>query len=279
MLLGDKTLDVEEVSRLYITNLVRANPELKIPIVILQKGKYKFAFPISMVKTSEDKSSQLEAISVATETPTEVIKLVNNLMISLGLNTRITKVTPEIIEKVRTELTNYTTFKTADEIADVNYNKNQLLLDATIKVDLENEIISSPKVTVDYKTLTIGKIEENETDAVNLRESIVQDLKEIEKIVNSSVEIPDKNKLIEAFDNNSVENKGTDIMNRKDINFIKEVFFTEAGKLKSIRGKAVETIGKDKLLNLRDKLQMLQFYEAQIKTIKDKNTEKNLKCK
>ncbi len=278
MVLGNKTLDTEKVSRLYVTNIARVNPELKIPVVILQKGAYQFAFPVSMVKTQEDKSDQLEAILVAVETPTEVVKLVNNLMISLGLNTRITKVTPEIIDNIRAELTNYTTFKTADELADVNYNKNQLVADATIKVDLENEVISSPKVTVDYSTLTIGKLDEVETDASKLRQEVVEDLREIEKLVNSSVEIPDKNRLIEAFDNNAVENRGTDIMNRKDINFIKEYFFTTDGKLKTVQGKAVETIGKDKLLALRDKLQLLQFYEAQIRTIKDKNTEKNLNC-
>lgn len=280
MILGDKTLDSEDISRLYVTNLVKVNPELKIPVVILEKGKYKFAFPISMTKTMEDKSSQLEAILVATETPIEVIKLVNNLMISLGLNTRITKVTPEVIDGIRTELTNYSTFKTADELADTKYDKKQLLADATIKVDLENEIISSPKVTVDYSTLTIGKLESNETDASKLREDIVKDMKQIEKLINSSVEIPDKNRFIEAFDNNVVENKGSDIMNRKDINFIKEVFFTAEGRLKSIQGKAMEIIGKEKLSNLRDKLQTLQFYEKSIGVVKGRlnNTLKNISC-
>lgn len=279
MILGDKTLDSEDISRLYVTNLVKANPELKIPVVILEKGEYKFAFPISMIKTSEDKSSQLEAILVATETPIEVIKLVNNLMISLGLNTRITKVTPEVIDGIRAELANYSTFKTADELADIKYDKKQLLVDATIKVDMENEVISSPKLTVDYSTLTIGKLESNETDASKLREDIVKDMKQIEKLINSSVEIPDKNRFIEAFDNNVVENKGSDIMNRKDVNFIKEVFFTAEGGLKPIQGKAMEIIGKERLSNLRDKLQTLQFYEKQISTIKDKQTEKNLNCK
>lgn len=279
MILGNKNLNTESVSRLYVTNIARVNPELKIPVVILQKGSYQFAFPITMVKVSEDKSPLLEDILTAVETPTEAAKLINNLMISLGLNTRVTTVTPEIIDDVRVELTSYTTFRTADEIADTNYNKNQLISDATIKVDLENDVISSPKVTVDYNTLTIGNLEDNTTSAIDLRQDIVLDLREIERIVNTSIEIPDQNKLIEAFDNNVVENKGTDILNRKDVNFIKEVFFTPEGRLKSVQGRAVEIIGKDKLLQLRDKLQKLQFYEVQIKTIKDKNTENNLKCK
>ncbi len=278
MILGNKNLNIEDVSRLYVTNIARVNPELKIPVVVLQKGKYKFAFPVTMAKITEDKSQQLEDILTVVETDIEAIKLINNLMISLGSNTRITVLTPEIIDNLRTELTNYTTFRTADEIAETSYNKNQLIADATIKVDLENEVISSPKVTVDYNTLTLGNLADTETDAGNLRQSIVEDLREIEKVVNSSIEIPDQNRLIEAFDENAVENKRTDIMNRKDINFIKEVFFTPEGKLKSVQGRAVEVIGKDKLLRLREKLQQLQFYEAQIKTIKDKNTENNLKC-
>lgn len=278
MVLANKNLDTENISRLYVTNITRLNPESKIPVVVLQKGKYQFAFPISMVKTIEDRSQSLEDILMTLETPVEVAKAVNNLMISLGSNTRITAVTSEVIEEVRTELQNYTLFRTADEIAETSYNKNRLISDATIKIDLENEVISSPKVTVDFSTLTIGNLEDTETDAGNLRQSIVEDLREIEKIVNSSIEIPDQNRLIEAFDNNAVENKGTDIMNRKDINFIKEVFFTPEGRLKSVRGRAVEVIGADKLSRLRDKLQQLQFYESQIKTIKDKNTERNLNC-
>lgn len=278
MTLGNKNLNIEDISRLYVTNIARVNPELKIPVVVLQKGKYKFAFPITMVKITEDKSKLLEDILIAVETDIEAIKLINSLMISLGSNTRVTTLTPEIIDNLRAELVNYTTFRTADEIAETSYNKNQLIVDATIKVDLENEVISSPKVTVDYNTLTIGNLADTETDAISLRSDVVKILREIERIVNSSIEIPDKNQLIQAFDNNVVENQGTDIMNRKDVNFIKKVFFTEAGKLKSVQGRAVEIIGKDKLLRLRDKLQMLQFYEKQITIIKDKNTENNLKC-
>lgn len=277
--LANKGINTENISRLYVTNLARLNPERKIPVVVLQKGKYQFAFPITMNKVTEDKSALLEDILISTETNVEASKLVNDLMISLGSNTRVTALTPELIEEIRTELTNYTTFKTADEITETNYNKNNLIIDATIKVDLENEVISSPKVTVDFSTLSIGNLEDTELSAGQLRQSIVEDLREIEKIVNSSIEIPDQNRLIQAFDNNAVENKGTDIMNRKDINFIREVFFTENGKLKSVQGRAVEIIGKDKLLQLREKLQLLQFYEAQIRTIKDKNTERNLNCK
>lgn len=278
-ILANKGLDTEKVSRLYVTNLARLNPERKIPVVVLQRGEYQFAFPITMVKNTEDQSQLLEDILTAVETDIEASKAINNLMISLGSDTRVTGLNEDIINDLRTELSNYTVFRTADEIADVNYDKNNLITDATIKVDLENEVISSPKVTVDFSTLTIGNLEDTELSAGQLRQTIAEDLREIEKIVNSSIEIPDQNRLIQAFDNNAVENKGTDIMNRKDINFIKDVFFTENGKLKSVKGRAVEIIGKDKLLQLRDKLQLLQFYEAQIKTIKDKNTERNLNCK
>lgn len=43
-------------------------------------------------------------------------------------------------------------------------------------------------------------------------------------------------------------------MNRKDINFIRKIFFIEDGKLRVVQGFVVEIIGKDKFLRLRDKL-------------------------
>lgn len=277
-ILANKKINTENVSRLYVTNLARLNPERKIPVVVLQKGQYKFLFPITMVKTTQDQSPLLEDILISVETDVEASKLINNLMISLGSNTRVTGLNEEIINDLRAELSNYTVFRTADEITDINYDKNNLISDATIKIDLENEVISSPKVTVDFSTLTLGNLEDNTVSAIDLRQDIVENLREIERVVNTSIEIPDQNRLIQAFDNNVVENQGSDIMNRKDVNFIKEVFFNDKGVSKPLQGRAVEIIGKDKLLQLRDKLQLLQFYEDQIKTIKDKNTEKNLKC-
>jgi len=276
--LSDKKLNTENISKLYVTNLVKSSPELKIPVVVLQKGKHQFAFPITMVKTEDSKEALFDDILSSVETPIEAVKLTNNLMISLGLNTRVTNLSQEEQDKIRGELQNYKTFRTADEIADVNYNKSNLISDATIKVDLEDEVISSPKITVDYSTLTLGKLEDTEADAINLRQKIVDNLRAIERTVNTSIEIPDRNKLIEAFDENVVENKGIDIMNRKDVNFIKKVFFTEDGKLKSVRGGAVDIIGRERLTNLRDELKKLQFYESQIKTQKNKETERNLNC-
>ena len=66
-------------------------------------------------------------------------------------------------------------------------------------------------------------------------------------------------------------------MNRKDINFIKKMFFNEKGKI-ALQGRASEIIGKDKLLKIREKLERLQFFEDQIKTIKDKETTKKITC-
>lgn len=278
MFLGDKSINIENISRLYITNLVKANPELKIPVVILNKGVHQFAFPITMTKVVENREQALDDILTALETNTEVTKAINNLMISLGLDTRLVQTTPEDIDRIRTELQNYEAFRTADEIADVNYNKNSLIQDATIKIDLEDTLISSPKITVDYSTLTIGNAEETENDVITVRQDIVNDLREIERIINRTPEMPDRNNLVQAFDENAVENKGTDIMNRKDINFIKKVFFTEDGKVKTVRGTAVDIIGRDKIYRLGEKLKTLQFYENQIKTIKDKNVERNLNC-
>jgi hypothetical protein len=279
LVLANKTMNTDEVSNLYVTNLLSKNPEMKIPVVILQKGKYKFAFPITMNKNSDSRVSSLDGILNSSQTPVEVVKRVNDLLISIGSPTRLSEFNEDILEDIRVELENYTTFVSANDLIQDTYNKEDLKLDATIKVNLENEVISSPKLIFDLDSLTIGNVDTNETDAIKLRASIPQDLEVIRNIVNSEVGIPEQNRFVQAFDNNDVENSGADIMNRKDVNFIKKVFFDANGNKIGIGGKAVEIIGKDKLLKLRDKLILLDFYEKQIKTIKDKVTQSNLNCK
>ena len=81
----------------------------------------------------------------------------------------------------------------------------------------------------------------------------------------------------EAFDKNDILNQGSDIMNRRDVKYIREMFFNENGRLQ-LQGKAVDIIGRERLIKIREKLELLEFYENQIKTIKDKETIKKLKC-
>lgn len=278
MELGDKNVDTEKVSNLYVTNLLKSNPELKIPVVVLRQGSHMFAFPITVNKTVEDKSAMLDKILEESDSPMTTVKAVNMLMISLGISTRMSKIDLDKLAEIRTQLESYTLYRTAEELASSEYKSENLVNDATIKVDLENKVISSPKISIDYSTLTIGTLTEVETDASNLRASIVKNLKEIETAINSTPELSDKSKFLQAFDNNAVENQGSDIMNRKDINFIKPVFFNELGNMKTLKGEAVEAAGKERLLKMRKELQRLEFYENQIKVIKNREAEKNLNC-
>jgi hypothetical protein len=277
MVFADKKINTENVSRQFITNIARANPTSKIPVVILQKGKHQFAFPISLNKTVENKVEKLHVILNKDNSDIDKIKSINNLMISLGSNTRFTGDSDMQLDDIRAELENYTTNVSADQLASVDYNKANLVADATIKIDLEDKLISSPKITVDYSKVIIDTRENNETNAIKLRADIVSDIVQIRTIVNSTPDIPDQNRIVRAFDEEDVENKGSDIMNRKDVKFIRKVFFNENGKL-ALQGKSVEIIGKDLLLKLRSKLELLDFYESQIKIIKDKETLNKLNC-
>jgi hypothetical protein len=275
--LADKKIKTENISRLFVTNIVNKNLEAKIPVVILKKGNNMFSFPISLNKTKDSQVARLDEIESKQLSPIEEVKEVNNLLISLGSNTRISGLSDITLDDVRKELENYETFRTADELADPNYKKESLIVDATIKIDLEDKLISSPKITVDYSKAIIGTQDNNEKGAIELRQDIVKDLLEIRKIVNTTPNISENNRFVQAFDNEDVENKGTDIINRKDVNFIRKVFFNENGKL-ALQGNIVDIIGREKLVNLRDKLEKLQFFEDQIKTIKDREGINKLSC-
>lgn len=276
IVLADKKIDTEKVSRLFVSNIVKANPSAKIPVVLLQKGKHKFVFPINLNKSNESQVAKLDSILAKDLSPIEEVKAINNLLISLGSNTRLSGLSDIAIEDIRQELENYTTFVSADTLASVEYSKTNLISDATVKIDLEDRLISSPKITVDYSKAIIGTKDQNETDAIKLREDIIKDIVEIRKIINITPDMPD-NKIVAAFDNNDILNQGSDIMNRRDVNYIKTIFFNENGRLQ-LQGKAVDIIGRDRLVKIREKLELLEFYENQIKTIKDKEVYKKLNC-
>lgn len=278
--LADKKIKTDEVSRLFISNLARTNPTLKIPVVVLQKGVHKFLFPISLIKTQTSQADKLDAILNTAEDFIQIRKEVNNLLISLGSPTRLIADSDIQLEEIRTELENYTTNITADQLASVEYDKANLVIDATIKIDLEDTLISSPKITVDFTKATVGTITENTKSSVELRADIVQEMVEIDKIIRATPELPDQGRFIAVFDNNDVSNQGSDIMNRKDVNFIREAFFKGTDRIAINKNDTfVKAVGKERLLRLRSKLEMLDFYENQIKTIKDKETLKKLNCK
>ena len=214
IVLADKKIDTKEVSRLFVSNTVKANPSAKIPVVLLQKGKHKFVFPISLNKSNESQVVKLDSILAKDLSPIEEVKAINNLLISLGSNTRLSGLSDIAIEDIRQELENYTTFVSADTLASVEYDKTNLMSDATVKINLEDRLISSPKITVDYSKAIIGTKDQNETDAIKLREDII----------------------------------------------------------------AVDIIGRDRLVKIREKLELLEFYENQIRIIKDKQTSKKLNC-
>ena len=277
IVLADKKINLDKVSRLFVSNIAKANPTAKIPVVLLQKGKHQFVFPITLNKTNESQVEKLDAILAKDLTPVEEVKAINNLLISLGSATRISGLSDIAIEDIREELENYTTFVSADTLASVEYDKANLSIDATAKIDLEDRLISSPKITVDYSKAVIGTKDQNETDAINLRADIIKDIVEVRKIVNTTPDIPD-GRIVDAFDENDILNQGSDIMNRRDVKYIREMFFNENGRLQ-LQGKAVDIIGRERLIKIREKLELLEFYENQIKTIKDKETSKKLNCK
>ena len=276
IVLADKKINLDKVSRLFVSNIAKANPTAKIPVVLLQKGKHQFVFPITLNKTNESQVEKLDAILAKDLTPVEEVKAINNLLISLGSATRISGLSDIAIEDIREELENYTTFVSADTLASVEYDKANLSIDATAKIDLEDRLISSPKITVDYSKAVIGTKDQNETDAINLRADIIKDIVEVRKIVNTTPDMPD-GRIVDAFDENDILNQGSDIMNRRDVKYIREMFFNENGRLQ-LQGKAVDIIGRERLTKIREKLELLEFYENQVKIIKDKETIKKLKC-
>ena len=280
IVLADKKVNIDKVTRLYVSNLAKKNPGVKIPIVLLKKGTHLFVFPINLIQTPNNQEAKFQAILDSGENFNEIRRNINNLLISLASNTRLTADSDIQFENIREELKNQKTNIPAEQLANADYDKINLINDATSKIDFENTLISSPKITVDFSKAIFGIKSEAETNAANIRQEIVKDLLEIRNIVNSNPDLNDDTRFVKAFAENDVKNQGSDIMNRSDINFISKAFFNETGKIAiNVNDKAVIAIGKDKLLAFRKKLENLIWHEDQIKIQNSKEAENNIKCK
>ena len=146
----------EEINRDYVGRISKKNSTQKIPVVIIRKGAYLYAYPMSLQKTTVPKGNIIRGILAENITMAEKAKKVNQAIIDnkTALGLRVTSDTLEQkAQQIIEAFDNFQSFKTADEIAQNDYNKKDLVNDALINIDLENmgQTISDPKLILDLK--------------------------------------------------------------------------------------------------------------------------------
>jgi len=285
VVLADKKLE-DKVTRQFVSNIVNNNSDIKVPVIVFKKGKHFIAYPISMVKEDSPQVDKLDLI-LNNKYVKEIdkVKQINELLISLKINPsefELISLDAGKIENIKDKLNQYKKFTTANDLADSKYDKKNLQKEAKIKIDLEKNKISSPKITVDFQTTILPSTEVELNEMIDIRKSLTKEMQKIQREIESSSYLSDKNRFITAFDNTYIEDIDSDIMNRKNVNFLKSLYFTtnEDGTLsnKSIQGDAVKLLTRDRIEFIRKQLNRLMFLENQIKTKANEKIKKTLEC-
>lgn len=172
---GEITLnkEVKDVRKSFIKKVSEKNKGKKVPIVVIKRGAQMIAFPVQMVKTNVSKVEELYVIlDDTTKTDAQKVTAINNLLIENGIAPKefeLTALEEQKIARIEARLEANKEYKTADQLADKNYKKENLKNDATIALDLENLSVSLPSQkfnidleNLDYEDLPEPKIEKQE---------------------------------------------------------------------------------------------------------------------
>ena len=158
---GEFTLDneIKDVNKTYVGALSKKNENKKIPVIIFKKGVHNIAYPITMVKSSEPINFE----SLLTGTPQEIVLKVNQAIIENKINAQkigfedvvVDSYSGDILlsdkaKQTKIDFESNQKFITADIIAKKSYKKENLINDATIRIDLDNldQVMSSAKIRI-----------------------------------------------------------------------------------------------------------------------------------
>ena len=185
---GEITLnkEVKDVRRSFIKKVSEKNKGKKVPIVVIKRGAQMIAFPVQMVKTNVSKVEDLNLILDNVEiTDAQKVTAINNLLIENGIAPKefeLTTLDEQKVNAIADRLDKNQEYKTAEQLADKKYKKENLVNDATIALDLENLSVSLPsqKFNIDLENL----------DYDNLPDLKVEKQEVLEKEAEKEVETP-----------------------------------------------------------------------------------------
>lgn len=289
---GEITLDteIENIDKTYVGQISKNNAGLKQPIVVFRRGAYNVAFPISMIK----KPSPVNFDALLVGTTQEMVLAVNDATIKNGIKTeKLTYKDIQIVDGqielsdraqvVKQAFAENTTFTSADQIADKKYKKENLVDDATIKIDLNNvdKAINSPKVRINlenvkYKTTQDVKYDnqieiENRLSelAIELSKDYAQNAST--KYVDSKGNIIEDTAYTNILDDNEIVKTNNQIQKVGNLNILRQAF---SEKLTPTLKKA---IGEEKIKEVQDLFKQYDFIKSQI-IVKENDGNKNI-CK
>lgn len=210
---------IKDVNLTYVKKLAKDNEGRKIPIIVFRRGNHNIAFPISLVKKDSPLDFDVLLQGTAQEIVLKVNKSIqdNNVEIEklnfsdMVLDNSGEIVMSENVTKVKEAFENHKSFKTADEIASTDYKKENLVEDASVRIDLDDikSAIVSPKIRIDLTSAVYrGTNEVKYTQMSELEKAMSDTFKTLstDLIKNSSKKYLEKNgKIMESSDHPYIE--------------------------------------------------------------------------
>ena len=192
---GELTSSVEffdGIDRTFVAKLSKGNQGKKIPFVVIKKGAYNIAYPVSMIKSLDSKAREFDFIISQKLSPQETILKINDSIQKNGI--RVNKLTFDDInnqaklDEVRKAFDTKQTFLSLEDFADKNYKTENLIADAKINIDIEDEdnFISDAKIRIsfeqeDFTTLLTkeqeAEIKSNEEARIKEQQKVSEELK------------------------------------------------------------------------------------------------------
>lgn len=143
-----------------------------IPVVIFKQGSYLVAFPVSLVKRDTNKAADIESVlKTGRMNKAQKATIINGILTENGITPDLYYNTVEDQNlynedgSISPKLTSYIEElskrkETADvrEWADKNHDKNTLIEDITLTIDLENKVLRSPKAVIDFNNAVNNEV-------------------------------------------------------------------------------------------------------------------------
>ena len=187
---GEMTSSVEfsdGIDRTFVAKLSKGNQGKKIPFVVVKKGVYNIAYPVSMIKSLDSKAREFDFIISQKLSPQETILKINDAIQKNGI--RVNKLTFDDInnqaklDEVRKAFDTKQTFLSLEDFADKNYKKESLITDAKINIDIEDidNAISDAKIRISFEQedFTISLTKEQEAEIKSNEEARIKEQQKV----------------------------------------------------------------------------------------------------
>ena len=276
---GNVTSSREFPEGIDTTFVAKLSKDKKVPFVVVRKGKYNIAYPVSLIKTPNPKVREFDDIMSLNISEQEKVSKINEAIQNNGIQTA--KLTFEdisnqdVLDSTRKAFESKQTFISMEEFSSPNYKVENLTADAQINIDLEDldNAISDAKVrisleeqdvevrtTVDTKNDTLTKVENSLNDlALELYKDYTANAST--KYVDSKGNILEDTHYTDVFDDSPIELANSQLDKIKNINILRNAF---SKKLPNI---VKQVLGQDKINEVETLIKDYDFIKSQITKI------------